>query len=362
MKNLLELTSIRAFAAVYVVMFHVFNYLPAIRDLPTHFFRKGYLGVDLFFILSGFILSHAYAGATAAKAFSYREFMVARLARVYPLHLAVLIIFVAIYGAAELLMPQREFSGADWAALPYHILLLQGFGFTSSHSWNFPSWSISAEFFAYLFFPAFIWLTYRTGRWALPGAITIFVVAFAIGEQNNVRLTALMYNGGIVRIAFEFLIGCSLYSAFRSMEARRWHRWLALGVTTSLLMALHLGTSDILIVPLLALLLLAVAFCSVLEQSNVLRTKALIYLGEVSYSTYMVHYLILLVIYTYLGIEPREDKGLPYLWLGGAILAIYAASIIAYEYLEVPSRTWLRRKLSGPALAAPMRPAEGASP
>ncbi|MBU2270678.1 MAG: acyltransferase family protein, partial [Alphaproteobacteria bacterium] len=79
----------RAFLAVGVVLFHYqLQWDPALGYSPI--LERSRLAVDAFFMLSGFILAHVYGPAFAAGAFNYRRFLVARLARLYPLHLAIL--------------------------------------------------------------------------------------------------------------------------------------------------------------------------------------------------------------------------------------------------------------------------------
>ena len=87
--DLRALTTLRFFAALWVVLYTAWEHLNVGFE-PT-LVSKGYLGVEVFFVLSGFILSHVYLEAAGEKRFSYRGFLWARIARVYPLHLATLI-------------------------------------------------------------------------------------------------------------------------------------------------------------------------------------------------------------------------------------------------------------------------------
>src|ERR1039458_4042522 len=86
------LTSLRFFAAFAVVVYHMRDYsLAGLRGGPL---EKARLAVDLFFVLSGFILAHVYGAAFTEKRSSLRAFFVARLARIYPAHLAMMIVFL----------------------------------------------------------------------------------------------------------------------------------------------------------------------------------------------------------------------------------------------------------------------------
>ena len=136
-----------------VVLYHIDNYLDhRFSGAGLGFVHRGYLGVEFFFILSGFILAHVYGGALSSGRFDLRDYIVKRFARIYPLHLATLIGVAALYAVSTR-------AGYDFgrvqplASLAPHAALLHAFGTTSDLFWNQPSWSVSAEFAAYLAFP-----------------------------------------------------------------------------------------------------------------------------------------------------------------------------------------------------------------
>src|SRR3954470_504363 len=128
-----SLTSLRFFAALLVVLSH----------LPGSTFSEGYTGVTFFFILSGFILSHSYEDRLRTGATSRREFWIARIARVYPLHLLTLLAAVPLavsessgaMGFAGRLLAQLTLTQA---AVPVGSIYF---------SFNHPAWSLSVEAF-----------------------------------------------------------------------------------------------------------------------------------------------------------------------------------------------------------------------
>ena len=168
------LTALRFYAAMWVVLFHYWPKL-AVGWTPD-FVLRGYLGVELFFVLSGFILWAVYRPALETGRFRYGSFLWARLARVYPLHIATL----AGVGLMAFAAVKAGF-GIDpailsWASLPANLFMVHAWGLAPEAGWNHPSWSISAEWFAYLSFPIFGWaaLALKSRPWAaVAGALAL---------------------------------------------------------------------------------------------------------------------------------------------------------------------------------------------
>src|ERR1700733_8687541 len=181
-----SLTSLRGLAALWVVLFHYTAlYFPRL-DITGHssLIGKGYLAVDLFFMLSGFVMTHVYhrAFCDSVKE-NYRSFLVARVARLYPLHVVVLLLFVTTALLAQLLAYASTGTAEgipltgtrSLAAAIANLFMLQGL--SAEHlSWNYPSWSISVEFMAYLAFPLVLPMVWRGGG-AIPFAALAAVCA-----------------------------------------------------------------------------------------------------------------------------------------------------------------------------------------
>ncbi|MEI9849679.1 MAG: acyltransferase [Sphingomonas sp.] len=150
--ELRALTSVRGLAAWMVVLFHIRLSMPAVPEPVLAVLAKGYLAVDFFFLLSGFVIWLSYAGRIREGGpGAVPEFLRRRLARIWPLHLFVL--GSAVLLALMLAATGREAAHFPFAELPLHVLLLQNWGFTSGLTWNDPAWSISCELGAYLLFP-----------------------------------------------------------------------------------------------------------------------------------------------------------------------------------------------------------------
>lgn len=213
------LTSIRGIAALAVVIFHIRETFPHETLLFVELFRQGWLGVDLFFVLSGFIMAHVYTtlpvrgriGSFAAS------FVHARLARIYPLHLATLLATVALVMFMPDFGPRfPSYFGTDTFVL--NLLLLQGWGLSPA-SWNMVSWSISAEWFMYLLFPLLLlgWQSLRPADGRFGTALVFALIASVLALHLAVIVVrgwdhyGGMAAGGMVRVFCEFSLGFLVY-------------------------------------------------------------------------------------------------------------------------------------------------------
>lgn len=340
--NLKELTSIRAFAALVVVIFHLTFSEASPPGLANNLIADGHLGVDLFFMLSGFILTHVYVQSWRDGSFSYAKFMTNRIARVYPLHLTIIGLFMLSYGAVAMLGINSAAEGRNWAHLPWHVLLLHAWGFTDSHSWNFPSWSVSAEAFAYLFFPVSLWLVIRLRPMvSLVISVLVFFAASVFSLHVLDRpITKLMFDFGIIRVMTEFFLGMSIYLIME--KYRLPDPWIRPGAVISFIGFVALSAiqaDERIIVLTMAVFLAMLAHLSTQSRTNFLRHQTMVYLGEISYATYMVHLLVILITRT---VAPKigitESLSINVL----AVIGIYVLSAVLYHAIEHPGRILVR--------------------
>ena len=154
--ELLALTSIRGIAAWWVVLFHM--RLLLVPWLPVGAIRvldHGNLAVDLFFVLSGFVIALNYGERLAGDWRATGDFLFRRFARIYPLHLLILGGF-ALYAGGAILFGSATLAGQDPGYFLASLFLVQNWGFTDALRWNVPAWSISTEALAYLLFPVLV--------------------------------------------------------------------------------------------------------------------------------------------------------------------------------------------------------------
>ncbi len=341
-QDLRPLTALRFGAAIWVALFAFWPDLDV--GFMPNLVAKGYLGVELFFVLSGFILCHVYLAAAGEKRFSYGSFLWARIARVYPLHIATLIGVGALALGAVAAGMTINGNILSWSSLPANLLMVHAWGFAPEAGWNHPSWSISAEWFAYLSFPAFAFVAWRLRERpiaAVVGAVALLVGLY-IGFQAlaGFPLTQATIRWGMLRIVPCFALGCALYLMHRKVALPR-PGLLALAAAVAIALAGSLQAPDAVIVPLCGALILALASLPN-ERAGWLASKPAVYLGEISYSVYMVVVpWKLLAVNAASKLTGGGDKLQLFVWLA-VFLTLPVVAAVSYHLVEFPARRALR--------------------
>jgi peptidoglycan/LPS O-acetylase OafA/YrhL len=339
------LTAIRYAAALWVVLYH--HWSEAIGAPAPALVAKGYLGVELFFILSGFILCHVYFDQAAAGRFRYGAFLWARIARVYPLHLATLAGVGLLAGAASLAGWPSHGEVLKWSALPAQLLMLQAWGLGMAGGWNHPSWSISAEWFAYLTFPLSLGLAQRLRR--RPAAAVLAAASFAallyagFPRLTGYPLTHATLAWGALRIVPCFLAGAGLYLVWRRLGERGMDVPVLakLAAIAAPLLIAGLGAPDMVIVAALGLVILALAGRPDQRPWRGIG-RLFVYLGEISYAVYMCCIPVGLV-YFHLASRLAAPGESAWLTLPLFVLVLTGVAAAAHHLIERPARSWLRR-------------------
>lgn len=354
--ELRPLTSARGIAAWYVVLYHIRE--SAGGSLPPwliDIFAKGYLAVDFFFVLSGFVIWLNYGRLLRDHRWSgIPHFLWRRLARVYPLHLLMLIGAVAF--ALVCLRTGRGMPpDFAWDTLPFHLLLLQNWGFLPHLGWNIPAWSISCELGAYLLFPLLViaidWQKLPSGALIailgllMAGLWAVFAVAGKDLLGNDIP------HLGLPRCLFEFAMGtivAALWLRWREREGR-------IAVVATLLLfgiaARYAGAPEPLALPFIFVNLLLVLALTA-EGRNPMKGRVIHWFGEISYATYLVHALLFLLFK--IGFV-SDATAVPLPLLGLFLLLVLAASAALYHGFELPAQRWLNRH-------GPERPTNLSSP
>jgi len=349
-----NLTGVRAYAALWVFFHHYQQSQgdPGYLDLGA-WALAGDWGVDLFFVLSGLILGITYAPRFAEHRIGdgrFRDFLVKRFARVYPLHLATFLGMAAIVAGATFsgrVLAGTESFGLDTGIL--NLLFVQGWGFTRELSWNKPSWSASTEWFAYLFLFPFCALALARARLRSVVAVVValwlglLVYAHAIVGTSVTGFTT----RGILRIVAEFPAGYLLY---RALALPRFGATPLAALSVATLVAVPYAplACEALMLPAMMGLLLAAHDGSPVVDA-VLGNSVVVFLGEISYSIYLTQVFVQMAGSQLLQRMPAGLAAEPALQaavLLGQIALLIAVAAAAYYVIERPARDWLVARMS----------------
>ncbi len=357
-QHLRALTGIRFLAALWVLAFHA---MPRMA-LPTpvrQFVEAGYLGVSLFFVLSGFVLTHVYEAQVAAPPFRTWTFLRARFARVYPGYSAALILAIPLFVHDTTLAGAPRgatLAGVCSATLTMTQAWIPGWGC----SWNCPGWSLSVEAFFYLSFPVLApWVLRQTDR-ALAVVATGAVVTLALFGALMAEDTPAVLKPAadffqhlplnswtpILRLP-EFVIGICSARLLRHRDGRsRLCSWWGPGAVALIVLVVletaawqgGLARTAALVVPS-ALLIAALADPT---RETWLGSPLFVRLGNASYSLYLIHAFGFAY---YLAIVNRVvDRSWAQGWQSFSIylVLVVGSSLIMHDRFEVPARRLLR--------------------
>src|ERR1700704_4501594 len=300
MERFVVLDSWRGIAACLVALFHLDAY-SHLYGVP--FLRNAWLFVDFFFVLSGFVIAANYQ-QRLLDGFGVGRFLFLRLGRLYPLHFAMLALFIG----SELLRVLRRilvpglssvalFSTPQEApdTILANLLLVQSLHLYDFLTWNLPSWSISTEFYTYVVFAVCL-IGLRRHAWiALLLAMTGGPVLIAALSERNMGT---VFDWGIIRCIYGFAAGAMSWNIYRKWngELRKWLsgsmiEWGALGLVVVFVSAAGTTLLSVAAPYIFALVVLVFAF-EAGTASAILRLRPLVFLGTVSCSIYMTHVFI----------------------------------------------------------------------
>jgi len=338
------LTSLRGIAAMAVVFYHFGPLYSRNFSIEAHtlIISRAYLWVDFFFLLSGFVLCHVYAEDFIGGRVRFREFLGKRLARIYPLHLFCLLV---------LLIPFFAASGTRLSFIT-SLLLINAWGTDTELTWNYPSWSISAEWAAYLAFPAILAVFYRL---ALPYAVLLATAGIfgldALAAHLNVgtrhNFDVMSYSFGWLRCVVLFSMGVVIYRIYAARLSLLRSDWVFAAIAACTLATMHFGVGDIVTVFCFCALLCVAAQNEGVPQ-KLLSWKPLYFLGLISYSIYMTQALVQFaferrpIVLFVRNLSPQVAL-LVYLAECAAVIAVAA---ITYRLVELPGRSFVRSLVS----------------
>jgi len=375
------LSGLRIVAAVWVVLFHYRPLLaeaaPGVRSALAPVLNAGAQGVDLFFILSGFVLTWNYL-QRMGESWSTRStlrFLWLRLARVWPvylvtMHLAAAFAVFTLY-VGRFPMPPDVIGSLNALSWIKQVLLVQLWfqPFFDGSSWDGPAWSISAEWLAYLLFGGLVLVVFRIASVTRARGLMWLAVAAALAPTLLLLAHGVFYTpwSWLPRIVMQFTAGALACAAVRRLQlserSRRAAGLAALGLGVAIVGGLYLldtyppgemldagGLIDVLFVPLVITLSVGAGTLPAL-----LSTSVMVYLGHISFGLYMVHEIVHTVwnwaVQQFaIVLTPSWPAKFAVL---GLILAAGLVAAVLYHVVEEPARRWMRRMVDKPRAAKP---------
>ena len=325
-----EIDGLRAVAVIPVVLFH----------LGFDWIRGGYLGVDVFFVISGFLITSIVLADLRSGRFTFREFWARRIRRIFP---PLIVMIGCTLLAAWALTPTFDHAAVGRQAVAALLSVANMYFWkTSGDYWGLQSeqlpllhtWSLSVEEQFYLLFPLAIWLIHRWRRSWLTAALVLLAATsfglFLYGLQRSPTATFYL----LPTRAWELAVGCTLATVARpagrgGSAAPSWQSWLAitgLGMilaTYSLLPEMNGGVAATVLGAALVL-----AFAESGPCRAILSLPPLVYVGKASYSLYLWHWPFLVFAW-----HPAVN-GSPLLFCGLSCIA----AVVSYECIEKPTR------------------------
>jgi peptidoglycan/LPS O-acetylase OafA/YrhL len=314
--------------------------------LPTRGLK---LAVDLFFIISGIVIAMMY-DRRIVDVGSYVLFVRRRIARLYPLHIATLLFYVAIgvlvwNGKLSPINPEKYNAGE----IVPNLLMVHAWSPFGQISFNYVSWSISAEFLVYLCFPLLLWLVGSGCKRGLAACAVLLAGAILVADATlSVDLTDLDWRLGAVRAVPSFSFGVWLWLYRDRLVGHPYTRFTAIAFAVSsagLLACLVFFPSNYVMLALVYLVVASAFLCDLGGRWTLAAWKPLSSRGYLTYSVYMLHTVIATIVISFL--FPRyfgRSDGVVLVAVICSVALTYLAALVSYRYFEGPLRALIGGK------------------
>jgi peptidoglycan/LPS O-acetylase OafA/YrhL len=349
---LYKLESLRGVAALIVVMIH-----SPFTIFKEELFFMAYAdyAVDFFFILSGMVMALSYQ-ERITTGMRFKSYLLLRFARLYPLHIFTLLLllfyFVAIYAIVGVDFKEEN----NLSTFVSNLFLIHSLGIHNSLTWNFPSWSISTEFYTYILFYLLLLTIDKRTKLLVPSIIMSIIYLFLSMDADSIASKT--YDYGFFRSVGGFYLGVILFrmkekkilQLSKRINAFEWLSFLVLFLVIYLLEKLLIY--DIFMILSLALIIFVFSDNKSGYIGNILNTKYFKTVGKYSYSIYMLH-LIVILFYTDslrygFNIDMSNVEGISSIALNLLIcLTIISLSKFSYQYIEHYFRSKAKRYCKG---------------
>jgi len=339
------LTGLRGIAAIAVLLYHI-PHSPAFSAFHLSLFSRAYLAVDLFFVLSGFVISIGYYERVVKHPgwSSYGDFLLNRMARVWPLHFIVALVFLV-----RILV---NVSGDQPVALT-SANLFTNFFMIESWGWGTQalagnSWSVSTELLAYLAYPLVAVIAFSRAAWGQAVAaliLLILVATYGHGAQGPLDVN----DGDSILPVLRCLAGFSLgVIAYRLVRLPWCERLLGgehgfIGSCMLIVVALLIPRGDVLVALTFVPLVIA-CYYNGQTARTLLANPIVFHLGLISYSIYLWHPLVRDVFARTMGIAHRHGVvGFDWAFVGALLIATWLICWASYLLIEVPGHRAIKK-------------------
>jgi peptidoglycan/LPS O-acetylase OafA/YrhL len=329
----------RGLAAILVILFHV----PDSTLLQgNQIIGHGYMAVDFFFVLSGFVMTHSYLNKVSDIS-SAKKFVIKRFRRIYPLHLFTLLVFLCfettrfIVNAYFIKLSTPPFENCTWTTFIGNLTLTQSMGLFHHLSWNIPSWSISVEFYAYIAW-AMLLIVFRKKLWLI-GLVSLPFTGWFIWRFNgNIEYT---YDYGFFRCFFGFILGMYSYVFAKKLQ-RKIDQRLATITEIGLLALTGYFLSNIKesyhwIMPFWFAIIIIFFSAETGLVAKLFAHSKLRFLGDLSFSYYLTHIVIIrasdLLFFKVLKLNHTSLADAAFLVFIFSIIQV--VSFFTYRYIEL---------------------------
>lgn len=360
------LDALRGVAAIMVVIYHFFE---AFATSPfDQRFNHGYMGVDFFFVLSGFVIGYAYDDRWKSGKFTLGDFFKRRLIRLHPM-----VILGAVIGMVTFFIQ----GGVQWdgTQVPlWHVLIALGCtmlllpavpgtppevrGNGEMYPLNGPYWSLFFEYIGNILYALCIRRLSTKKLAILVWILGIGLAAFALmngSDYGHIGVGWTMagnnFWGGLLRMSFSYTAGMFISRIFRPMKIKGAF-WICSAALFALMAVPHLGADgnlwlnglyDSICVLFLFPLILYIGACGSVTAARAKGEKAWRFLGDISYPLYMIHYPFMYLFYAWCW---EDGKTIAQTWpvMVGIFFGCIALAYIILKLYDEPVRKWLSRQ------------------
>lgn len=351
------LTGIRTLLAIFIILFH---FTPPHLGLLYPFIDNGYIFVGVFFLISGYVLTYNYADR--GRSLSKREFWLARISRLYPVYLFVLLISLSMVQEEWHARTHAEF----WQGIILTPLVLQGWSPSVATFWNTAAWTLTSECVLYAAFPWLIRLPWPKrplhlvalliAVWVIglaPHSLYLYLnpdhIAGPVDRYSSTQLLRFLKYTPLPYVC-TFLTGVTLGKLQHALTLTARERLILSAISLATVgiffytlvrhtpyLLMHGG----LLTPLFAALVLGLSGPHPI--SALFSWRPLLLIGESSYCLYLLHFNVFQLLHIYRVPERLHLVALEP-WLSYAILILLALAV--FHFVETPARKAILRRFS----------------